>query len=78
VFHNQSASYSIKLDAQINEAIESLPYNPFIGRKTDFGKTDKNIYPVYSRIGNKIQLITISEFIFSAHSDSKISIFIHS
>jgi plasmid stabilization system protein ParE len=38
LLHNQSPTYSIKLDGLINEAIELLPYYPFIGRKTDFGK----------------------------------------
>lgn len=38
VVHNQSPTYSIKLDEQINKAIELLPYYPFMGRKTDFGK----------------------------------------
>lgn len=36
--HNHSPVYSIKLDEQINQAIELLPYYPFMGRKTDFEK----------------------------------------
>ena len=39
ILHNQSSGYSIKLEDKINEAIELLPYYPFIGRKTDFEKT---------------------------------------
>jgi len=38
LIHNQSPNYSYKLDNKINEAIELLPYYPFIGRKTNFGK----------------------------------------
>ena len=38
LIHNQSATYSIKLDELIYKAIELLPYYPFMGRKTDFGK----------------------------------------
>jgi plasmid stabilization system protein ParE len=38
IIHNQSPNYSIKLEDKINEAIEILPYHPFIGKKTDFEK----------------------------------------
>ena len=38
LIHNQSPTHSLKLDDLINQAIELLPYYPFIGRKTDFGK----------------------------------------
>ena len=35
LIHNQSPAYSMKLESLINEAIELLPYYPFIGRKTE-------------------------------------------
>jgi len=38
LIHNQSPTYSIKLDELINQAIELLPYYLFMGRKTDLGK----------------------------------------
>jgi toxin YoeB len=36
IIHNQSPAYSIQPEDKINEALELLPYYPFIGKKTDF------------------------------------------
>lgn len=63
--HNQSPTYSIKLDEQINKAIELLPYYPFMGRKTDFEKTRiiivENCLIFYEVTEMEILILSISD-----------------
>jgi toxin YoeB len=61
--HNKSNAYSIKLEQLINEAVELLPYYPYIGRKTDFGNirliVAENYLIFYEVLNTQIQILSI-------------------
>jgi len=63
--HNQSPTYSIKLDDLINQAVELLPYYPFMGRKTDFGKVRlivvENCLILYEVTETQILILSIAD-----------------
>jgi len=65
LFHNQSPTYSLKLDEQIYKAIELLPYYPFIGRKTNFGRARliivDNYLIFYEVTETQILILSISD-----------------
>ena len=65
LIHNQYPTYSIKLEDLINQAIELLPYYPFISRKTDFGKVRlivvENCLIFYEVTETQIQILSIAD-----------------